>query len=393
MRILLLGEYSNVHRTLRDALRRQGHDVLLISDGDGWKDYPRDIDLSRHREGPLGSVGYVYRLLRLLPRMRGFDVVQLINPDLLHLKPRWNRWLFDYLRRHNHIVSVGCFGDDYYVIRRSQKDYVEQRSTACQYLEYSDFYAQGRVINHPLNEQRIAQWIHGPKAALTQYVMRQADCLVACLYEYYKVYDTPEFSSRLYYIPLPVEVSASDVPSQEASAVNAPVKVLLAVQKRRASMKGTDQMEPLLQRLAAEYPDRIQLQRIESVPFAEYCRLLDEADVVVDQLYSYTPAMNALEAMSRGKVVVSGGEEAYYVFQEQADPAMPHLRPIVNLRPFEHEQNYQRLCEALLAPDHVQVLQRQSRQFVRQWHDADRVAADYVRMWQEKLRKCNMCLA
>lgn len=387
MRILLLGEYSNVHRTLRDALRRQGHDVLLISDGDGWKDYPRDIDLSRHREGPLGSVGYVCRLLRLLPRMRGYDVVQLVNPDLLHLKPRWNRWFFDYLRRHNRMISVGCYGDDYYVIQRSQQEYVEQQDADRHYLEYTDFYAQGQAISHPLNEQRFRGWVLSPKAALTQYVMRKADCLMACLYEYYKVYDTPEFSSRLHYIPLPIEVTASADKSQTSLSADAPVKILLAVQKRRALMKGTDQMEPLLQRLATEYPDRIKLQRIESVPFAEYCRLLDEADVVVDQLYSYTPAMNALESMSRGKVVVSGGEEAYYAFQEQFDLQKPQLRPIVNLRPFEPDQNYQRLCESLLSPGHVARLKQQSRQFVMLWHDAGHVAAQYVAVWKEMLSK------
>ena len=47
MKILLLGEYSNVHATLRKALIQLGHQVTLISNGDFWKNYPRDIDLSR----------------------------------------------------------------------------------------------------------------------------------------------------------------------------------------------------------------------------------------------------------------------------------------------------------------------------------------------------------
>ena len=34
MRILLLGEYSNVHATLSKALKKRGHEVLLISNGD-----------------------------------------------------------------------------------------------------------------------------------------------------------------------------------------------------------------------------------------------------------------------------------------------------------------------------------------------------------------------
>ena len=37
--------------------------------------------------------------------------------------------------------------------------------------------------------------------------------------------------------------------------------------------------------------------------------VIRDADVLVDQLYSYTPAMNALAAMARGTVVIGGGEE------------------------------------------------------------------------------------
>lgn len=406
MKVLLLGEYSNVHHTLGDALRRQGHDVLLISDGDGWKNYPRDIDLSRHRPGMLGSFLYVLRLFRLLPRMRGFDVVQLINPDLLRLKPRWNRWLFQYLKRNNQIISMGCFGDDYYVIERSQPDYVRMRQCAAEasempsFLDYTDFYAKGQTIDHSLNQQRIQGWIHSPKAELTRYVMAQADCLVACLYEYYQVYNTPEFASRLHYIPLPVQMRDTDMDSSSATSEapepnnSRPVHILLAVQKKRAAMKGTDQMEPLFVRLAEEHPEQVVLHRVESVPFAEYCRLLDEADVVVDQLYSYTPAMNALEAMARGKVVVSGGEESYYRFQQeqysssqglapsQHQQIAADLRPIINLRPFEPEQNYKLLCDILLCPERVAELKRQSLQFVQIFHQAEQVAVRYLALWQ-----------
>ena len=46
MKILLIGEYSNVHNTLAEGLRFLGHEVMVISNGDFWKNYPRDIDVS-----------------------------------------------------------------------------------------------------------------------------------------------------------------------------------------------------------------------------------------------------------------------------------------------------------------------------------------------------------
>ena len=370
MRILLFGEYSNLHHTLCEALRRAGHKVLLVSDGDGWKDYPRDVDLRRTKEGPWGSLMYLSKLAALLPKLRGYDVVQIINPIFLDVKARWNRWVFDYLKKHNGIVSVGCFGDDYYVISRMQDD---------KYLSYTDFYAAGRKIDHEVNRRRIAAWMQGPKAELTQYVMRQADCLVPCLYEYWKVYDTPEFHSRLRYIPLPIDVKQHH-PSNLSNPSNpsnlSPVRILFAVQKLRGQMKGTDQLEPLLDRLAKEFPDVIELCKVESVPFEQYQRLVDEADVVVDQLYSFTPAMGALQSMSQGKVVISGYEAEYRQFIEG-----PADSGIINLRPFDDTNNYEILRTTLTDRKKIAQLQEGSRAFVCRYHDADDVARQFVEFW------------
>lgn len=62
MRILLLGEYSNVHATLAKGLKALGHEVVLASDGDGWKNYVRDVDFSRGR-GFLEKIKFLFRLL------------------------------------------------------------------------------------------------------------------------------------------------------------------------------------------------------------------------------------------------------------------------------------------------------------------------------------------
>jgi hypothetical protein len=369
MRILLFGEYSNVHHTLCEALRRAGHEVLLISDGDGWKDYPRDVDLRRTKEGPLGSLMYLSKLATLLPKLRGYDVVQIVNPIFLDVKARWNRWVFDYLKKHNGIVSVGCFGDDYYVISRMQDD---------KYLSYTDFYAAGRKIDHEVNRRRIEAWTKGPKAELTQYVMRQADCMAPCLYEYWKVYDTPEFHSRLRYIPLPIDVTTHHPSSQSAAVLGYPskIRILFAVQKQRGQMKGTDQLEPLFDRLAKEYPDTVKLCKVESVPFEQYQRLVAEADVVVDQLYSFTPAMGALQSMSQGKVVISGYEAEYRQFIDG-----PADSGIINLRPFDDANNYEILRSALTDRKKIAQLQEGSRAFVRRYHDADDVARQFVEFW------------
>ena len=86
MKILLLGEYSNLHATLAEGLRKLGHEVLVVSDGTYIYDYKRDISLSRKGKGAWSAFKYMCKLLVTLPRLKGFDVVQLINPDCFALK-------------------------------------------------------------------------------------------------------------------------------------------------------------------------------------------------------------------------------------------------------------------------------------------------------------------
>ena len=96
MRILLLGEYSNVHNNLAYGLRALGHEVVTANNGDYWKHFDSDINLSRwvtHETGwrarlqnAIHFIPFVCRLIPGLLRMQNFDVVQLINPIFLELK-------------------------------------------------------------------------------------------------------------------------------------------------------------------------------------------------------------------------------------------------------------------------------------------------------------------
>ena len=55
---------------------------------------------------------------------------------------------------------------------------------------------------------------------------------------------------------------------------------------------------------------------------------MEGSDAILDQLYSYTPSMNPLEAMSRGIICIGGGEpENYEILNETL------LHPIINVQP------------------------------------------------------------
>ena len=46
MKILLLGEYSRLHNSLKEGLQALGHQVTLVGTGDDFKRFPSDIDVS-----------------------------------------------------------------------------------------------------------------------------------------------------------------------------------------------------------------------------------------------------------------------------------------------------------------------------------------------------------
>ena len=371
MRILLIGEASYVHNTLRRAFRAKGHEVVLMSDGNAWHDSPRDIDLRRNlAEGKWGGVKVMLRLLRQLPRLRGFDIVQITNPNCVPLKLQWNIRLLRYLARNNRRVVMGCFADDPVILQRQAEGA----------LQYCDTYWNGLPQMQRENAQRIAaQQLPEAWAALRNAVQCSAR-LVACLYEYFLCYDCDPYRSKLRYLPLPIDLpEASQVRTKGQGET---LRILVGIQSQRDYMKGASVIAGWLEQLAAERPDRIQLMRAEDVPYDEYCRMLDEADVLVDQLYSYTPAMNALAAMARGTVVIGGGEESYYRFiGEDA------LRPIINVRPDRPEESLATLRDALFTPGAVARKSQESRAFVAKYHAAPLVAARYIQLYEEILHE------
>ena len=59
-------------------------------------------------------------------------------------------------------------------------------------------------------------------------------------------------------------------------------------------------MEHAARAVVDRYPGKAELVIVENRPYDEYLGLLRSAHVVLDQLYSYTPATNALQAMAYG---------------------------------------------------------------------------------------------
>ena len=280
MRILLLGEYSNVHWTLAEGLRSLGHKVTVMSNGDYWKNYPRDIDVAR-RDSRFGGLSLYIRLLALLPRMRGYDVVRLINPMFLELKAERFFFFYNYLRRHNGKIVLGAYGMDYYwaYVNAHQKP-----------LRYSDFNIGDTQRNDPTAMKDYNDWVSTAKERLNKYIAADCDAMVAALYEYKVTYDHTEFKDKTTFIPLPIKIAhPSEVPAAKTGVTadrQDKLRVFVGISRARSSYKGTDIMLRSAQRIAEKWSDRVELLVAEGLPFEEYKRMYARADIILDQLYA-----------------------------------------------------------------------------------------------------------
>ena len=89
--------------------------------------------------------------------------------------------------------------------------------------------------------------------------------------------------------------------------------------------------------------------------------------------------MNALLAMSKGIVVVGGGEPENYEILGETE-----LRPIVNVEP-TYDSVYHELEQLVLHPERIALLKQQSIEYVRRHHDYIKVARQYEQFYSDIL--------
>ena len=364
MKILLIGEYSNVHWTLGEGLRSLGHEVCVVSNGDFWKNYKRDISLTRTTYSKCEGITYLLKILALLPKLRNYDVVQFINPMFLELKAERIEPIYRFLKKNNKKVFLCAHGmDAFWVEACTQEPYI---------FRYSDFNIGNKAISNDYTRKEIADWTDTPKAGLNKYIANDCNGIIAGMYEYHTAY-TKKHADKLTYIPFPIASEGND--DIRFYTNDRKLRFFIGIQKSRSIYKGTDIMLRALERIHKDYPNECEILKAENVPFEEYSRMVNDCDILLDQLYGYSPGMNALLAMSKGKIVVGGAEEeCYRILNEET------LRPMVNVTPDE-EDVYEKLKWLIENKEKIANLQQQSIAFVEKHHTPQGIAERYLEFW------------
>ncbi len=370
LKILFMGDGSNLHNCLAATLKNMGHSVTVVSNGSRWMNTKRDINLSRG-QGKKGAVKYIFDIIKTLPKLRGYDIVHLSSIAFLDLRREKIRYVFDYLKRNNKYIFLSALDGDYNYVQMCREGKV---------LRYSEFLVGDKPSPFILSPEADIWGQHNWDMPVMKwycdYITSRLDGVVACLYEYYKAFEGYVPPGKLAYGGIPIETQSIEPHIIDKTPEK--VKFFLGRQRNRMTLKGTDLMLDALRRTCDRYPGLCEMQVVENRPYSEYIELLSSAHVNLDQLYSYTPATNALLGMVRGVVAVSGAEPEYYDFIGEHD-----CQPIINVSPLVEGDIDNKLAWIVEHRDLLPALSRQSREFVIKHNDNRLVARRHLDFWQK----------
>jgi hypothetical protein len=352
MKILLLGEYSALHKNLKEGLQELGHDVTTVASSDGFKKIYADVSLDPILPSTFGKVERTLRHLRVLKWIKNYDIVQVINPFIFHpffLLSEFYRTL----KRNNGKLFFLAAGDDAY--------YWSKGKSILRYGPFDD------TLKYDLNARK-SIFENEKLFELNRGIVENSDGIIPVMYEYEVSYQ--DSSKRRNTIPLPV--NSSKIKYQRNKPDN---KTVVFHGLNRYGFKGTRHVEKAFSILRAKYPNDLELVIDGNMPLNKYLAVMSRANVIIDQTNSYSMGMNGIYAMAMGKVVMGGAEpESLSSLGVENSPAINILPSYISLI---------REIELLLdRKNEIEDIGFRSRIFVENVHDNVKIALKYLSVWK-----------
>lgn len=370
MKILMLGDYSNLHACLSAELRKRGHEITLVSDKGGHMQTDADIALIRN-DGLFGSIQYIYRIMALLPSWTGYDVVQLINPVFFKLKPSKLRIIFDILKKNNRSIHLTLCGNDHYFV----KDCVDS-----DIFRFSEFrVGNGKTPMTIADPRRELGWLTAEHASYHKHLYENIDGAIAVLPEYHMSARLHIEPSKLIFTNLPIELESL---KYNQIAVNGAVRILVGMRGNMEIQKGTAKLLDICRSLEQDMPADCEVRVAKDLTLTDYLEELKRSHIVIDQLYSYSPATNALQTMALGRITASGAQPEYYSYIRE------NTRPIFCLSPLEDDNTIKDRLRSLISDKEALIrMSEDGRRLVERHNDVKEIATLFENHWQNMMKQ------
>lgn len=360
MKILLLGDYSAVHKNLKEGLLELGYDVILASDGDGkknipGKDFPLTIEMSGNKLVNNRYTQKYYREIQPLLNRKfyGYDIVQMISPTLFDWKIRMQ--IYKKIINKNKNIFCLLTSVDYYV-------YNAWKAGKFRYTPFDD------------NEELVNSWIGDSKAhkihkEVYNFVLEHSKGIIPV--NPYEL-EMPYYGMKNLRRYIPVPVNTQKISYHPNIVKNGKIVIYHSI--TRPKEKGSDYIVKAMNFIQEKYPNDVECIVREMVPYTEWLELMDKANVIVDQCKSYTGGMTAALSLARGKVVLSG-------FAPETFPSIqtPDC-PIYDITP-NTEQIIRTLEGIIEQKNSIEEIGYRGRKFVEKEHDYIKVTKMYLEEW------------
>jgi len=375
MKILLIGEYSRLHNSLKEGLQKLGHEVTILGFKDGFKDYPVDFPLVKKWD-----YGFKKKIKLALLILTGFDissyftycqfkknrklfqdfdVVQLINENSFFCDYRYEKKILGFLFKNNKKVFLLSAGDDYMYVKYN----FEHPENPSIIQPYRDGKIPDKEFSNVLKYRRPAF------KKLHQYIQKNIRGVIATDIDYH----IPMLNKDKYIGLIPSPMNLDNFP-KEAININEEIIIFHGINRESYYKKGNDFFEIALIKLKQKFGTKIKIIVTENIPYDEYTRLYNQAHIILDQLYGHDQGSNALEAMAKSKAVITNAslsfQNHYNLTEKVAVNGLPDVDYLVN-----------EISLLIENPDEIKAIGKRARAFIEKEHDYKEVAKKYVELW------------
>jgi len=379
MKILLLGEYSRLHNSLKEGLVSLSHEVIIIGCGDKFKQFPVDYSIYAKICNQNKVANFIFRSIRkvtlfdfekiekairfyfLIPKLNDIHHVQLINSDALETYPILSRFLYKKLFAKIKSRSLLICGDETPIVSY-------QFTGKLKYSILSPYFEDQTLkkdYNFPLKYTL-------PKYKKTfNWLTQNCQNLITSDLDYEIPMQKMGFKTT--FIPNPIntdKIEYSPLKTEDK------IIVFLGINRLSYLKKGIGYFEKVLEIIRKKYTDKVEIIITENIPYSEYISIYNKAHILLDQVFAYDQGYNALEAMAKGKVVFTGAETEFLNhYHLQKDEIC------INALPDENEIAT-KLSFLIEHPEKIIEISKNARNFIEKEHNYKIIAAKYLACWE-----------
>ena len=379
MKILLLGEYSRLHNSLKEGLIALGHEVTIVGCGDKFKKFSVDYSIyaricndnkianflfkgiRKVINLDLEKIEKAIRLYFLLPKLNDFNHVQLINSDTLETYPILSRFLYKKLFKKIKSRSLLICGDEVSVV-----DYWFQNEL--KYSVLSPYFEDNSLEKHfqfPLKYRKDSY------RKTFKWLNKNCQKLITSDLDYEIPMQKVGFTTT--FIPNPI--NTDKIIFQPIENTNK-IIIFLGINRLSYLKKGINYFEKALEIIREKHTDKVEIVVTENLPYSEYISIYYKAHILLDQVFAYDQGYNALEAMAKGKVVFTGAETEFLnQYQLQEDEVCINALP-------DENKIAAKLSFLIEHPEKIIEISKNARNFIKKEHDYKTIATKYLACWE-----------